>query len=525
MLKIGIRSATLFLVAALTACGGSSQRASADNAASEFADELRAPPEGWVEVRPEPNLSLLLREGWTADRAENGSGAIVFSGAGDARVMVWPLFVARGAKMPPPETILTDFAGKAARDMNWTKPEPFGREGVRMFGRSGDTVAQASLVYSKSDAGLAGYWYLTSAQEDQYTALQPDFAILMSGVRLYGPAEGASTAAPVAPKMQYVDWREPNEGAYTAKVPGKWAVRGGIVRPDPMRLLDIMDITSPDGKIYVFSGDPNAAIFKTPTQMEAQLGLVEGMRHGGAILMRYIPAATFLPQYIQNRFGQQCASVSVEKVEDQPEYAAQVNAQLAQSTMPGNYQRADIALAYFRCGADAVGFVQMATYITGTEAQYGTEGFGIWQVSAVSGFIAPEAQAGAATETLMTVLSSRVVNPEWQRSNAKMVSQIQQINRETANQLSAQITQRYAASQSTGASGSSTSSSVSDDLSRRWQNNTLDQTDVIDESTGLSYKVESGSNYYWINQQGTAITGTNTPSQPDTDFQQMTQLP
>ncbi len=113
--------------------------------------------------------------------------------------------------------------------------------------------------------------------------------------------------------MQYVDWREPNEGAYTAKVPGKWAVRGGIVRPDPMRLLDIMDITSPDGKIYVFSGDPNAAIFKTPTQMEAQLGLVEGMRHGGAILMRYIPAANFLPQYIQNRFGQQCASVSVER--------------------------------------------------------------------------------------------------------------------------------------------------------------------------------------------------------------------
>ena len=53
----------------------------------------------------------------------------------------------------------------------------------------------------------------------------------------------------------------------------------------------------------------------------------------------------------------------------------------------------------------------------------------------------------------------------------------------------------------------------------------MDQVDVVDQTTGESYKVQSGSSYYWINPQGTTIVGTNAPSQPSIDYTEMTQLP
>ena len=44
-------------------------------------------------------------------------------------------------------------------------------------------------------------------------------------------------------------------------------------------------------------------------------------------------------------------------------------------------------------------------------------------------------------------------------------------------------------------------------------------------SISQAYKVDSGASYYWIDQQGSAIVGTNSPAQPSVDFSVMTQLP
>ena len=42
-----------------------------------------------------------------------------------------------------------------------------------------------------------------------------------------------------------------------------------------------------------------------------------------------------------------------------------------------------------------------------------------------------------------------------------------------------------------------------DEISRRRSNATLGLQDVVDTGTGRQFKVESGSNYYWIDQHGT----------------------
>jgi hypothetical protein len=525
LMPMTLRTGALVASLALAACGAPGQ-ATADAKPPEGApvsSEAVAAGEpqvidGWVEVRPEPNVSVQLRDGWSAGRAEKGKGPIIFTGPDKARVVVWPMFVASSAKAPAPEAVLIDFAKKEGSPLKWGRPSPLGDTGVRMFGESGDITAQASFVYAKTKVGMVGYWYLTSAPRAKYAELRPVFSGLMKGVRISGTAAGQA-AAP-AP-LTYTSWREPNEAAYTTEVPKAWRVTGGVIRPATLRLLDIVEMTSPDGKAYAFSGDPNLPLYKTPTQMEAQIGLVEGMRNGEAVLMRYRAAVELIPGFVQQRLGRRCAGLKLGKVEADERLTTEANRALQASTMPGQVQRMDVATAEFACGDDMVGVVQMATYLTGVAPQYGVEGFGIWSVAGVAGIVAPGDRAVETGQALIHMLQSRKVNPVWSRANAEMVAQINTISQQAANDMSARIASRYSPS-----SGASTSSgAMSDDLSRQWQNSTMDQTDVIDQATGQSYKVDSGSSYYWINGQGTAIAGTNTPSQPSVDFNLMTQLP
>ena len=102
--------------------------------------------DGWVEARPEPNLSLQIRDGWSANRAEDGKGPIVFTGPKGARAVVWPMFVASTAKMPTPEAVLADFAKRDGSPFKWGAPAAFGKDGVRMFGQAGDAVRTGCLA-------------------------------------------------------------------------------------------------------------------------------------------------------------------------------------------------------------------------------------------------------------------------------------------------------------------------------------------------------------------------------------------
>ena len=514
----------LALLSALAACGQSSPATSGEPPLATGKSRQRA--DGWYEIRPEAGVSVLLRDGWSASRMQDSKGPIRFTGPNGAQAIVWPMFVAAGAAMPDPAAVLTSFARQIPGRFNWGRPFASGTSAVRMVGQSGNSVAIASFAHNRTPAGMSGYWFMTSAPKDQYGLLQPVFAKLVQGVRFYGStAATAAKSAPSAAQLRFTSWKEPNEGAYVTQVPQGWQVRGGIMRPDPLRLLDPVEMQSPDGKLYVFSGDPKLPVFKTPTRMEASLGMAEGSRNGAAILMRYRPAAQYLPTYLQQRFGQQCPDFRIETVQDQPQLAEPANRQLAAGTAPGSFQRVDVALASFRCGSGSKGMVQMATYITGSDGQMGTEGFGIWMVSGVAGFVAPPQRMVEAGQVVIKLLSARQINPQWAQSNQQMVAQINTYSRQAAAEMSAQIA-RNAPSMASSSSGSSTTStSLSDDLSRQWQNSTMDQTDVIDQSTGTRYKVESGSNYYWINQQGTAIVGTNAPSQPGIDYNAMTQLP
>jgi hypothetical protein len=65
---------------------------------------------------------------------------------------------------------------------------------------------------------------------------------------------------------------------------------------------------------------------------------------------------------------------------------------------------------------------------------------------------------------------------------------------------------------------------IDDEIARRRSNATLGVVDVADPETGRRMSVESGSNYYWVDQRG-VIVGTNTDTRPNVDFRALLQLP
>jgi hypothetical protein len=69
-----------------------------------------------------------------------------------------------------------------------------------------------------------------------------------------------------------------------------------------------------------------------------------------------------------------------------------------------------------------------------------------------------------------------------------------------------------------------TRQSVDDELSRRRSNATLGVEDVTDPLTGREFKVESGSNHYWIDHRG-AVVGTDTDTRPTLDFRAVIRRP
>ncbi len=64
---------------------------------------------------------------------------------------------------------------------------------------------------------------------------------------------------------------------------------------------------------------------------------------------------------------------------------------------------------------------------------------------------------------------------------------------------------------------------VYDALSERRSKATLEVEDVLDDAAGVTYRVDSGSDYYWIDPSG-AIVGTNTDTRPDVDFREIVRL-
>ena len=306
----------------------------------------------------------------------------------------------------------------------------------------------------------------------------------------------------------YSVFSDPNEHAFSMDVPAGWNVRGGLFRRGTIDPRVMVEISSPDGKIFYHVGDARIPPFALPTPLGMRLGIREGMSAANgamaAIVAHYRTGTQFSDLYIQSRYSKACRNIQVKKI------------QRAEPLMRVGMTSDDAGEIVFTCD----GAEPMLGYVYAQSSLSSGPMGGVWGVPVIYGFLAPQAQARRAMEWLSHSVASYRENPQWTRMQGGL---IQQTNAQTERDFQASLNQAQRQSQAINQSF---------DIVHRQQQRANSQlalsqdfNDIIngvtvtrDPTTGQTREVLTGAgSYYWVNGGG-GVVNTFTNNQPGPNY-------
>jgi hypothetical protein len=250
------------------------------------------------------------------------------------------------------------------------------------------------------------------------------FAFALVAMVVVVPLSGEGHAAgPPQSTVSFVTWRDPNEGAFTVRVPQGWAVTGGLRRASEIDPRSVVDLRSPDGVLHAFLGDLSIGTYEVPDPVRLRMGMREGQTIPAGpnspmavTILRYMTGAQFAQQYIQR----QCREARILKVQELPDVsrglAAGAEAMSAQYHPRVSARAADVA---FQCGN------RQGTAEVGTVLATPPDGRGIsmWSVPLLAAYTTTDpAQAELGNAVMNVLIASFQYDRQWeQRFNAQVV--------------------------------------------------------------------------------------------------------
>jgi hypothetical protein len=467
---------------------------------------IDTPDEKW-NVHTDPHgFQIKIPDGWKIETQKNG--VIQIADSNQNQASIWPFFIPDQQNLNTP-ALLESLSRSLYPNSQWSNPQQISDGIARIAGSDSEYRLVSILSVVSSKRGVSGILYSSVAPEKNYKNVQQTFVQMFESFQLSGASD---VPAHQEPEIQWVRFQDPREQAFSVEVPSGWKTEGGLFRVSAIDVRAALQTQSPDGQIRINAGDANLPIFSEPTPQGIALGFPEGSWYtpgpGGTMLVRrYFTGRAFLLEYLSSTIAQQCSGLQITQQRDRPDLVNNINAVYAQYNT-GMTFTLDAGEAAFQCQQGQVeGYYLAATKRT---QAYST---GIWNVEYLYGFLASQEKAGKANQILGHIVNSSQLNPEWLRMQQGITANVSAITARTNQEISEIISSSYWQQQKTY-----------DELSRRRSNANLGVQDVVDPVTGQEYKVESGSNYYWVDQRGT-IVGTDINARPTIDFRELTQLP
>jgi len=470
----------------------------------------RAPaaPGGWVSHKG-AGYTLETPRGWTV-RAEPKTGRLDIQGAAGEQAVVWPMFIPGALDAASGPAVLRKLSASLWPEARWEAAHPAGGKALRMRGSAQGRTVLAALAWVPSTKGTPAYLYAASAPEIGFRLLEDAFARVFGSLRLSGaPAAGGQPAA------SWVRWQDPRENAFSFEIPSGWNMTGGLFRFASVDIRPAWQLTSPDGQIRITGGDAELPPFTLPNQMLAMAGFREGMMYSpgygvNMMVRRYIPGMAFAREYVTQKAARGCTELAFTDSRERPDAVQALNAVYSQYGAFGVSLTLTAGEVAFTCRQN--GQPRRGYYFAGTQLTQ-TQGTGLWNLEYLCGFLAPAARAAEAQSVLHHIIGSIQINPQWAAMQQGIAANTSRIVARTSEAVSNIINETYWNRQG-----------VMDEMDRRRSNAILGVEDVIDPATGRQIKIESGSEYYWIDHRGT-IVGTQTDTRPNLDFRALIRLP
>lgn len=463
----------------------------------------------WVLHRDPAGFTVRHPRGWTVTTTPEGF-ALVRDSAKRALVLVYPFLSPQGMTS---EQWLRRLPGLSGSPLSAVRVEKTREARKRpdevaawLECKIGETTARCLALCSID--GRSGMFYAVAASPGEFQKLRPTLVAVLKSFSFTGTPSTA-VRKPAGAEVKYVRWTDPKESAFSLEVPSGWKVSGGLFRFAAVDVRSCVTLQSPDGEIRITGGDSDIPTFSIPFSPLFPEGSWYSPGYGVQMkVSRYVSGVDFAKEYVRSKVAAGYSDLQFTETRDRPDVARAINAITAHYEAYGITQRLSTGEVAFTCQSN--GKKMCGYYFAGTTLvayQTGLSTGGIWYVQYLHGYIAPENKVRLAQTVLDHGIRTVQVNPQWAAMQQGIAAETSKIVSQTHAEISKVIDQSYWNRQR-----------VMEDLSRKWSNAILGQTDVADPETGETWKVASGHNYYWRKEHTDVVAGTSTYDRPDTDF-------
>jgi hypothetical protein len=308
---------------------------------------------------------------------------------------------------------------------------------------------------------------------------------------LSGEIPGKQVAVLYEPKYSFYEFNDPSEGAFSINVPEGWdALEGsGLIRP----YIDA------GVKLYVTCGNIGFyylspyGVYTTPNNLLEFSGFPEGSYYdpsGGLakpmLVKSYISAKEFLEEYV-NQINTETRIIDVIDRPDMitqnlgPLITEQSAAEITYISKSGSIELKNKAIAYL--------------YLIDAS------GMGIWSAS-IFGYYSPDSLFNETEYLVLKSAESFKVDSDWATREAQEVNKRASIISSTQDSISETVSSTF-----------EYRSESMDRINSEWSKTILGVEEVSNPETGETWFVDSGSNYYWVDNQNN-IYGTKTAENP-----------
>jgi len=252
----------------------------------------------------------------------------------------------------------------------------------------------------------------------------------------------ASTGGTAPNQINFAQWVEPTEHAFTVEVPKDWQVNGGLHWNSPIDPRGFVRVRSSDGKVQIFIDDPDILPRMVPNPVYTRMGWVEGRvfqtQTGPIFIQRFLSGSQYAQQHVTWRL---CRNPRWVKVGDVPSLSRSITTAiepLAQSS--GAIARASAGEASFMCN-DAQGYVFATTLLTSSTSGP-IQGWGVYKLC---GFLSSDPMQSMEARYIMEhMMATLTINPSWDQAFQRKIKDVTGQVIGMQNALAAQV-QRNAA--------------------------------------------------------------------------------
>jgi hypothetical protein len=450
-----------------------------------------------------------LPAGWKAERLTEGP-IVIRSPQSSSFALVQPFIARRGEtaegvlKRAPAE--IAALFPNAVIVQTWQR----GLEGnataeIRFGEKQAMKAHMQCSIYNRG-----GMLYAVAAPQASFDRDRPALVKALGSFQ-FTPSS-ADAKKPAEPTIEYVTWREPNEGAFTIEVPKGWSVSGGIVRKASVDVRTAVEIASPDGRIRIYNGDARVGGFAKPNALLSAGGFGEGSVYSpgygvSMIVKRYQPGAVFAADNVAKRFGGALQELRISKGRQRPDLTARLN-ELFSGFAAGVNVRADagdVEFTAMRNGEPIKGSCFASTVLAEMN------GSGTWSAPMLYGYVASSDQADTAATVLAHMVGSFKSDEEWARRQGDLTMRTSGI----VTQANQEIMDIW---RSARVNGGGEGEHPFDRMDRLWGNVNRGQETVRDPETGETWQAEAGHNYYFARPGSTEVKGNDTGEKPNASY-------